>query len=41
MPRRSVAQGKPMTTLALGYAPDATTLWVVGKGGQVTAVPAF
>jgi hypothetical protein len=38
---RSVVQGKPMTALALGYAPDATTLWVVGKGGQVTAVPAF
>jgi len=41
MPRRAVAQGKPRIALALGYAPDATTLWVVGKGGQVTAVPAF
>ena len=41
LPGRSVVQGKPMAAVALGYAPDATTLWVVRKGGQVTAVPAF
>ncbi len=41
LPQHAVVQGKRTAAVALGYAPDATTLWVVGKGGQVTAVPAF
>jgi hypothetical protein len=41
LPRRSVTEGKPMAAVALGYAPDGTTLWVVGKGSRVTAVPAL
>jgi hypothetical protein len=40
LPHRSVVQGKRMVAMALGYAPDSTTLWVVGTGGRVTAVPA-
>jgi hypothetical protein len=40
MPQRRVVQGKPMRAVALGYAPDSTTLWVVGRGGLITALPA-
>jgi hypothetical protein len=37
----TVVEGPRHAALALGYAPDATTLWVVGKGEQVTALPAL
>jgi hypothetical protein len=37
----TVVEGVPHAAIALGYAPDATTLWVVGKGEQVTALPAL
>jgi hypothetical protein len=36
-----VVKGVPHAAVALGYAPDGTTLWVVGKGEQVTALPAL
>ena len=39
--RRAVINGVPHAAVALGYAPDGTTLWVVGKGEQVTALPAL
>lgn len=39
--RRAVVNGVPHAAVALGYAPDGTTLWVVGKGEQVTALPAL
>jgi hypothetical protein len=38
---RTVVEGVPHAAIALGYAPDATTLWVVGRGEQVTALPAL
>jgi hypothetical protein len=41
MARRVVVNGVPHAAVALGYAPDGTTLWVVGKGEQVTALPAL
>jgi WD40 repeat protein len=41
MARRLVVSGAPRAAVALGYAPDGTTLWVVGKGEQVTALPAL
>jgi WD40 repeat protein len=41
MAHRLVVKGVPHAAVALGYAPDGTTLWVVGKGEQVTALPAL
>jgi hypothetical protein len=41
MSHRVVAKGVPHAAVALGYAPDGTTLWVVDKGQQVTALPAL
>jgi hypothetical protein len=41
MAKRVVVNGVPHSAVALGYAPDGTTLWVVGKGEQVTALPAL
>jgi hypothetical protein len=41
MARHVVAKGVPHAAVALGYAPDGTTLWVFGRGGQVTALPAL
>jgi WD40 repeat protein len=41
MAHRVVAKGVPHEAVALGYAPDGTTLWVVDKGQQVTALPAL
>lgn len=41
MARRAVVQGTPHSAIALGYAPDGTTLWVVDKAEQVTALPAL
>jgi hypothetical protein len=38
---RTVVEGAPHSAIALGYAPDATTLWVMDKGEQVTALPAL
>jgi hypothetical protein len=38
---RTVVQGAPHSAIALGYAPDATTLWVVGRDQQITALPAL
>lgn len=41
MAHKVVVNGVPHAAVALGYAPDGTTLWVVGKGEQVTALPAL
>src|SRR5260221_1405230 len=41
MARKVVVNGVPHAAVALGYAPDGTTLWVVGKGEQVSALPAL
>jgi WD40 repeat protein len=41
LPNRAVVKGVPHAAVALGYAPDGTTLWVVDKGEQVTALPAL
>ena len=41
MAHRVVVNGVPHAAVALGYAPDGTTLWVVGKGEQITALPAL
>ncbi|MFL5961926.1 MAG: WD40 repeat domain-containing protein [Gaiellaceae bacterium] len=41
MAHRVVVQGVPHSAIALGYAPDGTTLWVVDKAEQVTALPAL
>jgi hypothetical protein len=41
LPKRAVVKGAPHAAVALGYAPDGTTLWVVDKGEQVTALPAL
>jgi WD40 repeat protein len=41
MAHKTVVNGVPHEAIALGYAPDGATLWVVGKGGQVTALPAL
>jgi hypothetical protein len=38
---RTVVEGARRVALALGYAPDASTLWVVGPDEQVTALPAL
>jgi hypothetical protein len=38
---RTVVEGAPHAAIALGYAPDATTLWVVGKDERVTALTAL
>jgi hypothetical protein len=38
---RTVVEGAPHSAIALGYAPDAATLWVVAKGEQVSALPAL
>ena len=37
----TVVQGAPHSAIALGYAPDATTLWVVGRNERITALPAL
>jgi hypothetical protein len=39
--QRKVVEGTPKAAIALGYAPDGTTLWVVDKSEQVTALPAL
>jgi hypothetical protein len=39
--RRVVVKGVPHAAVALGYAPDGSTLWMVDKGEQVTALPAL
>jgi hypothetical protein len=41
MAKKAVVKGVPHAAVALGYAPDGATLWVVGKGEQVTALPAL
>jgi WD40 repeat protein len=41
MANRVVVNGVPHSAVALGYAPDGTTLWVVDKAEQVTALPAL
>jgi WD40 repeat protein len=41
LPKRAVVKGAPHAAVALGYAPDGTTLWVVDKSEQVTALPAL
>jgi WD40 repeat protein len=41
MAHRVVVPGVPRSAVALGYAPDGTTLWVIDKGQQVTAFPAL
>jgi hypothetical protein len=41
MAHKVVVNGVPHSAVALGYAPDGTTLWVVGKGEQVSALPAL
>jgi WD40 repeat protein len=41
MAHRTVVKGPPHGAVALGYAPDGTTLWVVDKAQQVTALPAL
>jgi hypothetical protein len=41
MAHRVVVKGVPHAAVALGYAPDGTTLWVVDKAQQVTALPAL
>jgi hypothetical protein len=41
MAHKVVVNGVPHAAVALGYAPDGTTLWVVGKGEQVSALPAL
>jgi hypothetical protein len=41
MAKKVVVKGVPHAAVALGYAPDGTTLWVVDKGEQVTALPAL
>jgi WD40 repeat protein len=41
MAQRVVVKGVPHEAVALGYAPDGTTLWVVDKAQQVTAQPAL
>jgi hypothetical protein len=41
MAHRVVVKGVPHAAVALGYAPDGTTLWVVDKAEQVTALPAL
>jgi DNA-binding beta-propeller fold protein YncE len=41
MAHRVVVNGVPHGAVALGYAPDGTTLWVVDKGERVTALPAL
>jgi hypothetical protein len=38
--QRTVVEGAPHGAIALGYAPGATKLWVVGKDEQVTPLPA-
>ena len=39
--KKVVARGVPHAAVALGYAPDGTTLWVVDKGEHVTELPAL
>jgi WD40 repeat protein len=41
MAHRVVVKGVPHAAVALGYAPDGTTLWVVDKAQQITALPAL
>jgi WD40 repeat protein len=41
MAHRVVVKGVRHAAVALGYAPDGTTLWVVDKAEQVTALPAL
>jgi hypothetical protein len=41
MAHRVVVRGTPHAAVALGYAPDGATLWVVDKAEQVTALPAL
>jgi WD40 repeat protein len=41
MAQRVVVKGVPHEAVALGYAPDGTTLWVVDKAQQVTALRAL
>jgi hypothetical protein len=38
---RAVARGIPHSAVALGYAPDGSTLWVVDKGAQIAALRAL
>jgi hypothetical protein len=37
----TVVEGVPHAAIALGYAPAATRLWIVGKDERVTALPAL
>jgi hypothetical protein len=39
--QHTVVKGAPHAAVALGYAPDGTTLWVVDKAERVTALPAL
>jgi WD40 repeat protein len=41
MAKREVVKGVPRRAVALGYAPDGTTLWAVDKSEQVVALPAL
>jgi WD40 repeat protein len=41
MAQRVVARGVPHEAVALGYAPDGTTLWVIDKAQQVSALRAL
>lgn len=41
MAKKVVVKGVPHAAVALGYAPDGSTLWVVDKGEQISALPAL
>jgi hypothetical protein len=38
---RKVVEGSPHGAVAIGYAPDGTTLWVFDNTEHVTALPAL